>query len=323
MSTATDKYLKKGGRKGKKRAAALSDAALKTKSIRQAQGKRFVLEKMLGSGGMCEVYIALDLQRLAWSDRAPRVALKRLLPKLASNNNARLALAQEFFILRNIAHEGIVRAFDIHEEDWGPCYSMELLDGMTLYQKQGKAHCGFGKEGLEIAARVFGSLAYLHTRGIVHGDVKPANIFLAAEKRVVLFDFSVSQLEARPGKSSSSARQGLREPLKLQAYSPLHASPERMVWGVPSYSDDVFSACCTMYECIEGAHPFRRRTALEALEQGIKPVKPRALSLLQWSVLSRGLSFEPAQRPKAEQLFGAFSELKVFSQLLTKFQVTS
>ena len=322
MKAAVEKTGTKGGRKGKKRAVALAQAKLKTQLAQQSHGKRFVMEKLIGSGGMCEVYIALDLQRLAWSDRAPRVALKRLLPKLAVNKQAQLALAQEFFILRNIAHEGIVRAYDLHEEEWGPCYSMELLEGATLYQKQGKAHSGFGRDGLDMAARVFGSLAYLHERGVIHGDMKPANIFLAADKRVVLFDFSVSQVEVSPGKSSASIKQGLREPLKLQAHSPLHASPERIISGRPSFPDDIYSACCTMYECIEGTHPFQRRTAGEAMELGLKPAKPKTLSLLQWSVLSRGLSFEPEQRPKADQLFAAFSELKVFSRLLTKFQVT-
>ena len=282
--------------------------------------KRFVLEKLLGYGGMCEVYEALDLQRLSWNDRSPRVALKRLLPKFVGNNQAKLALAQEYFTLRNLSHEGVVRAYDLHEEEWGLCYSMEILEGATLYQKQVRMHGGFGRQGIDIADKVFASLAYLHGHGIIHGDMKPANIFLAAQNRVVLFDFSVSQMEARPGRASSGITQGLRNILKIQAYSARHASPERIASGEPSLADDIFSACCTLFECIEGAHPFNNRTAQEAMEQRIAPAGPVVLSKRQWRALIQGLSFDPDKRPDAVWLRSAFSSGSgLFTRLLSPF----
>lgn len=308
----------KGGRKGKKRAAALGKAALR---VPVEEGKRFVLEKILGAGGMCEVYTALDLKRVAWSDKSPRVAVKRLLPRLVDNKQARLALAQEYFTLRNLVHEGIVRAYDLHEEEWGPCYSMELLEGATLYEKQARMPAGFGKGGVDLAARIFQSLAYLHERGVVHADVKPANIFLAPDNRVVLFDFSVSRVNAKPGAACSPVAQGLRQSLNLRAHSVLHASPERLATGCPSFADDVFSACCTVYECLQGAHPFKRHTAAEAMELGLAPERPPALSLRQWNALSRGLSFEPEKRPDAAQLHKAFTGPNMITRLLDKFHI--
>lgn len=309
----------KGRRKGKKKHVLYNGAPQKAVRI---EGKRFVLEKLLGAGGMCEVYVALDLQRLSWSDRNPRVALKRLLPKLADSQQARLALAQEYFNLRHLSHEGIVRAYDIHEEEWGPCYTMELLEGATLYKKQGDMHYGFGRPGIEIAAKLFSSLAYLHEKGVMHADIKPANVFLAPEGRVVLFDFNVSRVEARPGRASSDISQGMREVLKIQAHSLLHASPERIATGEPSYADDIYSACCTVYECIEGAHPFHRQSSQEAQEKGMKAQKPKSISLMQWNALSRGLSFDPAKRPDADSLRSAFADTTIFTQLLTKLHVS-
>ena len=303
MSTA--KQQRKHAAERKKRESAKGMVRRKTNSA--VSVGRFQIHSLLGSGGMCDVYACTDIRRAEWSDTAPQVAVKRLLPVLASNRHAQIALAKEFFTLRHLTHPGIVRAFDLHEEPWGLCFSMELLDGPSVYEILGREPQGLGQDCIPMAVRLFEALVYLHGLGVVHADVKPTNLFLVREGRLVLIDFNVSQVSAKPGAACSPVAQGLRAKLHFSAHSLLHASPERIQSGRPSMADDVFSACCTIYELMEGAHPFGGKSALEAMEKNMRPAKPMGISTARWKLLRRGLSFEPGERPNAEQLWKGFS----------------
>lgn len=316
-------------------------AALKNRAHKGAEA-RFQLQTLLGAGGMCEVFAALDLRRVEWGDTKPLVAVKRLLPEFSENSHAQLLLAQEFFTLRHIVHPGVVRVFDLHREPFGLCFSMELLEGYSIQdwmnrkdalesgQEQNNAQdsvfAAVHKQPKSISAKLFDTLGHLHCNGVVHADIKPANIFLAQEGRVVLFDFNVSLVESRPGSACADMAQGLRSALRLPAYSPLHAAPERLLGGSPSAEDDVFAACCTIYEMIQGEHPFKRLTSVEASAKGLSPDSvyngsfskgaawepglessdAARISAQQWRCLCQGLSFAPEQRPSALQLRDAF-----------------
>lgn len=277
---------------------------------------RFLLESMLGSGGMCEVYSALDLWRLEWNDKTPRVAVKRLLPELEANRQAQIALAQEFFTLRHLVHPGVVRTYDLHPGGNGLCFTMELLEGPNLHQAQASMPAGFGKDGLWMAKKLFETLHYLHGKGVVHADVKPANLFQASESRLVLIDFNVSQVLAKPGAACSPVAQGLRSSLKFPAHSLLHSSPERLKTGRPSIADDIYSASCTVYELIAGRHPFNRLSSVEAEQENMKAERPGTLSGPQWKALSRGLSFSSSERPTADELWRVFAMPSTLSRLL-------
>ncbi|MCL1985379.1 MAG: serine/threonine protein kinase [Betaproteobacteria bacterium] len=272
-----------------------------------AESDRFHLETLLGAGGMCEVYAARDLRRVEWGDSEPRVAVKRLLPELRENKQAQLALAQEFFILRYLVHLGIVRAFDIHQQSWGPCYSMELLSGSALDVCDPAV---LVKNAFAIATQLFDVLNFLHTRGIVHGDIKPANLFFAVDGQLTLIDFNIAAAHPQPGAATSPVGKGVGAGMRLSGYSSLHASPDCLRGAVPCQPDDVFSACCTVYEIIAGKHPFNRHTSLEAEEQNLRPVKLKELSGKAWQLLSAGLAFDGTERPDAGELRQAFSGKK-------------
>jgi len=280
---------------------------------------RFCLESLLGAGGMCEVYSALDLRRVEWGDANPRVAIKKLLPALAQHPQAQLALAQEFCTLRHLAHPGVVRVFDVHKEPFGICLSMELLEGRTTYDELGAYPQGLGPRAVEAVAKLFAVLAFLHGQGVTHGDIKPSNLFLAPEDRVALIDFNVASVTARPGAASSPVAQGLRESLRLPAHSLLHASPERLQTGRASPADDVFSACCTAYELLTGSHPFKGRSAQEAQKQGIIAEKPDILSRWQWPPICQGLAFSPQERPPAAALHERFTARGVLPRLAARW----
>ena len=112
------KKWKKNGRRQSGSLPSPKNSVLTRSGISLSPGlgeERFLLEKLLGTGGVCEVYAALDLRRVEYGDATPTVAVKRLRPALADNAQARLTLAQEFCILRHLAHPGVVRTFYLHK----------------------------------------------------------------------------------------------------------------------------------------------------------------------------------------------------------------
>ena len=268
--------------------------------------ERFLLETLLGAGGICEVHAALDLRRVEWGDANPKVAIKRLRPELNDNTQARLALAQEFCVLRHLAHPGVVRAFDLHREPFGVCFSMELLEGHTLQEEIQRSSAGLGRLAVPLGQAIFDALFFLHGHGVVHGDIKPSNVFLAPEGRIALIDFNVSTATAQIGAACSPITRGLRESLHLPSYSLRYAAPERLRGGNPSAADDVFAACCALYEAVAGSHPFGRRSALEAEQERLAPENPAGMPPKQWGLVRKGLSFEPASRPTAGALRDGF-----------------
>lgn len=271
-------------------------------------GDRFVLRSRLGMGGMCEVFSATDLRRVECGDSQPLVAIKRLLPEVAQVRQAQSTLAREFFTLRHLVHPGVVRVFDLHREGWGLCFSMELLEGMPAHAVLGSHPVGLGGAGIAVGARIFESLAYLHAHGVTHGDVKPANVFLEQGGRAVLLDFNVAQVLERPGAAGAKVLQGLPSRARIPGLSLLHASPEVLKGGPPSPRGDIFSASCTVYELINGLHPFNMLPAHEAASRGLRPAKPLALTRGQWRELRKGLSFEPQVRPTAQRLRAVLDE---------------
>lgn len=267
-----------------------------------AGGDRFVLRSRLGAGGMCEVFSAVDLRRVECGDSRPVVAVKRLLPEVAHERQARSALAQEYFTLRHLAHPGVVRVFDLHREAWGVCFSMELLEGQPGHAALGSHPAGLGGAGIVLGARIFESLAYLHAHGVSHGDVKPANVFLEQGGRTVLLDFNIARVSERPGAASAKVAHGLPGGARVPGLSRQHASPERLMGAPPEPRGDVFSASCTVYELITGVHPFGMLPAHEAASRGLRPERPSVLTRGQWRELRQGLSFDPHGRPTAQRL---------------------
>ncbi|MDR1397830.1 MAG: serine/threonine protein kinase [Desulfarculales bacterium] len=284
---------------------------------KEGDGERFILEKRLGAGGICQVYEATDLRRMEYGDAAPKIALKCLLPEFVDNPHARLALVQEFLTLRHITAPGVVRVFDLHATSGGPCFSMELLSGHTAREWLHHHNNGSGKTGIKKAAQLLDSLSYMHRLGIVHGDIKPANIFLAQGDRTVLFDFNIARVNAPPGNASTALAQGLRRKLKLSAQSMLYASPERLQGSGLSAADDIFALSCTVYEFISGQHPFNRQPANQYA--GMQPGRPPNMKWTHWYWLKRGLSFTAALRPSAVSMQKAFAADKGFMRLFYIF----
>lgn len=283
-------------------------------------GRRFVLERRLGTGGMCEVFAALDLYRMENGDQHPKVAIKKLLPEYANNPHARRILAQEFFKLRHLDTRGVVRVFELHKHDGCLCMSMELLEGKSFSDDLALRVSGVRRNSLGVAANLFSILADVHDQGVIHADIKPGNIFMEFGGRTVLLDFNVAVCEINNGKASSPIARSANGELRLPAYSPCYATPGLLEGNHPTREDDIFGMCCVVYELLQGEHPFKCLSSIEAKRKGILPKKPACLSSRQWNLLNKGLSFSEAIKPSAKALYTVFATGNFFGRLKTFLQ---
>ena len=260
---------------------------------------RFVLEELIGAGGMGEVYRALDLRRQEAQDRHPHVAIKILSREFRRHPDALRALQRESRKAQKLAHPNICTVFDFDRDGASVYLVMELLEGRPLNEVV-KAHAGTGL-GREPAFELIGelgiALAHAHSRGIVHSDFKPSNVFLTGGGEVKVLDFGIARA-ARPGPGAADATQTVFDPAKLGAATLAYASPEQLL-GIsePDPRDDVYSFAVVAYELLAGRHPFDRRSALEAQLQEMQVAQLPELTEQQNAVLGSALAFNRERRP--------------------------
>ena len=260
---------------------------------------RFVLEELIGAGGMGEVYRALDLRRQEAQDRHPHVAIKILSREFRRHPDALRALQRESRKAQKLAHPNICTVFDFDRDGASVYLVMELLEGRPLNEVV-KAHAGTGL-GREPAFELIGelgiALAHAHSRGIVHSDFKPSNVFLTGGGEVKVLDFGIARA-ARPGPGTADSTQTVFDPAKLGAATLAYASPEQLL-GIsePDPRDDVYSFAVVAYELLAGRHPFDRRSALEAQLQEMQVAQLPELTEQQNAVLGSALAFNRERRP--------------------------
>jgi serine/threonine protein kinase len=257
---------------------------------------RYVLETQLGAGGMAVVFRAVDLRRGASAADARRVAIKVLRPELRDRPDAVARLQREFRQCLAAAHPGVVRVFDLDCDRGTWFIVMELLSGETLGPALRRAApSGLAPaEALRIARAAGEALAHAHAAGIVHGDVKPDNIFLTGSGELRLLDFGVAP-EPAPETGEAVPAAATR----------VYASPEVLAGAAPVGRDDVFSLACVTYEMLAGAHPYGRRSADRAAEAGRSPVRIEALDDLRWAALTAALSLVRTARPEMAEFVRA------------------
>lgn len=259
--------------------------------------KRFVLEDVLGEGGMGLVYRARDLRKVEAEDRNPYVAVKVLGQGFREHPQAFVSLQQEAVKSQKLAHPNIVTVYDFDREGNTIFMTMELLKGDPLDALL-RLEAPFSKE---VALRYFrdlcAGLEYAHQRGLIHSDFKPGNIFVTTGGTVKILDFGIARA------ASKSALTHDYDAGELGALTPAYATAEMVRGEAPSPSDDIYALACVLYLMLTGEHPYQRKSAAEAAELNLKPLRPACLNNREWAALAAALNLEKAKRPASIAAF--------------------
>jgi serine/threonine protein kinase len=268
---------------------------------------RYALWSLLGYGGMGRVWLAEDLllNRL--------VALKELVLDDPGSPEclraARMRALDEARAAARVRHDGVVQVHDVVKQDGRPWIVMELLPGPTLAEVI-KADGPLPVEQVtRLGLRLLEALQATHRAGIVHGDVKPGNVHLCPDGRVVLADFGIAR----------SADDDADLPSRMLAGSPAYAAPERLRDDPPESASDLFSLGATLFTAVEGRSPFDKGDLFATLT-AVAVAAPgpflRAGSLRP--VIEGLLAKEPGRRLTAEQAGTALRAVQRWSSSLPR-----
>ncbi|MEU7422602.1 serine/threonine-protein kinase [Streptomyces sp. NPDC040750] len=251
---------------------------------------RYRLADSIGSGGMGRVWRAHDevLHRT--------VAVKELTAALyVSDSDRGVLLARtraEARAAARINHSAVVTVHDVLEHDGRPWIVMELVEGSSLadaVKERGRVE---PREAARIGMWVLRALRAAHSAGVLHRDVKPGNVLLGQDGRVLLTDFGIAQIEG----DTTITRTG--EVVGSVDY----LAPERVRGHDPGPSSDLWALGATLYTAVEGRSPFRRTSPLSTMQAVVEETadEPRHAGPLG-PVIAALLRKEPAQRPGAEE----------------------
>lgn len=256
---------------------------------------RYRIERVLGAGGMGVVYRARDLLHEQFGDPEPYVALKMLGEEFAESPDASALLYSEFALTRHLRHPNVLRvhSFEVDTVCRRAFITMELMSGSTLDKLLCAHPLGLSWPELrEIALPLLDALAYGHSRGVLHGDLKPSNVMLS-EEGVRLFDFGLGQAEEG---ILSGLPQLSRD--RFKAWTPGYAAPELLNGAPLTAKADVFAVACVIYELATGKHPLRHSLSMQSSHecQVADLQAPRQLPKRCWPVLRTALALDPADR---------------------------
>jgi serine/threonine protein kinase len=253
--------------------------------------RRYRLEVLLGQGGMGPIFQAVDEYRLD-SPGSQRLAVKILHPAVVKRAELLAELRREFQSLQLLSHPNIVRVFEFDRDGPLVFFTMELLSGATLSRVlQVRKLTPFPKDQAFAAIRDLGAaLAYAHSRGVVHGDLNPRNIFITGQGELRILGFPGAH-KTRPNSPASD------HDVTLPNAASGYASCQVLEGERPDARDDVFALACLAYLLLSGEHPLQRKTAIEARSARLIPRAPAHLSHRQWQVLRAGLRWERDGRP--------------------------
>ena len=259
---------------------------------------RFVIEQAVGEGGMGLVFRARDRRREEARDRHPFVAIKVLGEDFKSHPDSLIALQREARRMQQLSHPNIASVYDFDRDGPHVYLVMELLEGESLDRVLGR-HAGVGLP-LDLTRKVLegtaSALKHAHSRGLVHSDFKPANVFITSSGEVKVIDFGIARI-AKDSTQAGDSALTVFDAGQLGAWTNAYASPEQMLdSAIPDPRDDVYSMALVTYEMLMGKHPFGRKSAVEARYRSMKADPVPALSERQNAVLASALHFERESR---------------------------
>ena len=233
-------------------------------SIGRVLGKRYRLVSALGAGASAHVFLAEDvtLQR--------RVAVKVLQPALVNDESFLKRFRAEARAVAQLNHPNVLRVFDWGEDTDGPYLVLEYLHGGSLRDVYDRGFRLSDAQAARIGMEAAQGLAYAHARGLVHRDVKPANLLFDEEGRVRIADFGVAR---------ALAEAAWTEPAGAMVGTARYASPEQAEGLRVDGRADVYSLALVLYEGLTGEVPFVADTTLGTLMARVGATLPRNAAL--------------------------------------------
>ncbi len=243
---------------------------------------RYELHALIGEGTFGRVYRGFD-RRLARP-----VAVKVIKPWWAEDSAWVERFQREAQLLARVSDPGIVQIYDIGHADSGPYYVAELVDGESLAERLRRGPLA-AREARAVAEQLCEALAGAHAQGIVHCDVKPANILITAAQKVKVGDFGVARLAEGTSQAPSATVAG----------TPRYMSPEQARGQPTGPSTDVYSAGVVLYEMLAGEPPFAHGSAVELglrhVQDQPPPLPPEVPTSLR-NVVGKALAKDPRNR---------------------------
>ena len=277
--------------------------------IGKTLGKYRIIEN-LGSGGTAEVYKAYQ----PGLDR--HVAIKVLHPFLADEKDFLTRFQREARVVATLRHPNIVQVydFDFDAEDNAYYMVMECVDGPSLKTRlQEMAQEGQRlplEETIRVVAAVANALDYAHQHGMVHRDVKPANIMFAQDEQIILTDFGIAKMLNVTGLTASGAMVG----------TPAYMAPEQGMGQAGDERADIYSLGVVLYELVTGHLPFDADTPLGVVLKHINAPLPPPTTLNPnlspgiEAVITRALAKDPNNRYQTANEFASDLERAMAGQ---------
>jgi serine/threonine protein kinase len=244
---------------------------------------KFEILAELGRGAMGKVYRARDpvLDRL--------VALKTVAPGLLANQDTLARFQREARAAAKLQHPNVVTIFELGETGSTVYIAMELLEGMDLSQAMVPPDRFSLEEKIRIMVDVCRGLDYAHKQGVIHRDVKPANIRVGGDGTVKILDFGIARLV-----DSTLTQTG------LVLGTPSYIAPEVLEGGRVDHRTDMWAAGVILYEMLAGRRPYEAKTitglVYQIVHAPLPPIEAQALPEALLAAVTKALARDPRER---------------------------
>jgi len=247
---------------------------------------RYELVEPIGRGGMGAVWRAVD------PELGRAVALKRL------HTGGRDRLFREARTLAQLQHPNVIAVYEVVDDEHAPFLAMELVEGVTLtaWMREPRSM----HDIIAMLVQAGRGLAAAHGRGLVHRDFKPDNVLVDRDGgRARVADFGLASIDDSDLAAGSSSFCKLARSTASVAGTPAYMAPELLDGTAPDVRSDVFAFAITLYEALQGQHPFAGDSMKERwIEMAAGRVRPNARRLPRAidRLVRKGLAADPAER---------------------------
>ena len=251
---------------------------------------RYVIEEMLGQGGMSAVYKATDpnLRRV--------VAVKVIHAHLSSDKDFVKRFEEEAAAVAQLRHPGIIQVHDFNRDDDTYYMVLEFVPGETFQDHLKRLNDSGRKlspaKAAEYMAAICDAVDYAHQRGMVHRDIKPANLMLNTLGQAILMDFGIAKIVGSQRHTATGAVVG----------TAMYMSPEQIKGEQPDRRTDIYSLGVTLYEMVGGRPPFEADSAMTLMMMhmhdpvpNVKNLNPDVPDALV-TVINKALAKDPNDR---------------------------